>query len=300
MPPERTATTYGPGITGASKTVLLELMATLRIYQDALVLIGGWVPYFLLEQSQRPNDQFIHVGSIDIDVAVDPLKINEPEYATIVELLKERGYAPAADKQGSAIPSSFERTVRSPATNKPYAIRVDFLTHVDGQSSIKSRHVSVQNDLFARKIKGCAAAFKYQTRFSLSGALPDGGEMTVPIRMADLVGCLTMKGIVLGERYREKDAYDIYALIAHYQHGPADVAETLRPHLSDGLVRESVESIQAAFAHRSANGPAWVAGFLVNPLFSAERERFITDAFMVVDEFQRLLRRPEPAARSSG
>ena len=295
MPPERTAQAYGPGVTTASKAVLLELMTTLRAYREALVLVGGWVPYLLLQEHQRPDDPFVHVGSIDIDLAVDPAKVDEPEYATIVELLKERGYQPAPDRRHETVPSSLVRTVASPATSKPYTIRVDFLTHAHDSQPAR-RHQLVQDDLFARKVKGCDAAFAHQTTIRLSGALPDGGELTVPMRMADLVACLTMKGIVLGERYREKDAYDLYALIAHYRGGPHDAAEALRPYLDESLVGEAMAAIRTAFASRSAHGPAWAASFLMNPRFASAYQRSVTDAFMVVSEFTRLLATaPQPS-----
>lgn len=90
MAPERTAQTYNAGITAASKSVLLEVMTALRAYRDALILVGGWVPYLLLEKHRLPNNPFLHIGSIDIDVAVDPAKLTEQQYATIMELLEER------------------------------------------------------------------------------------------------------------------------------------------------------------------------------------------------------------------
>ena len=292
--PERTAQAYGPGITGASKTVLLELMTVLRAYRDALVLIGGWTPYFLLEQHRRPEDPFVHVGSIDIDLAIDPAQVSEPEYATIVDLLTDRGYRPAVARRGT-IPNSFERTVSAPVTKKPYTIRVDFLTPRDASRPSAGPHLAIQDALLARKTKGCEAAFSHQRIVQLSGVLPDGGAITVPVRMADLVGCLTMKGIVLGERYREKDAYDLYALIRHYGCGPQDAVAALRPHLEDPLVNDAIANIRSAFSARDAHGPAWVAAFLVNPVFSAEYQRCLTDAFMVVQEFTRLLLEPSRA-----
>ncbi len=288
MPPERTAQTYNPGITAASKSVLLEVMTTLRAYQDALVLVGGWVPYLLLEKHCLPDNTFLHVGSIDIDVAVDPAKLSEQQYATIVELLKERSYRPAPDIRGNPIPYVFEREVVSPVDQKLYRIRVDFLTHQQDSRAGQHRHLPVQDDLLARKTKGCEAAFQHKVTFDLSGTLPEGGQITVPIHIADLVGCLTMKGIVLGERYREKDAYDIYALVGNYQNGPRDVADTLRLHLSDPLTKEAVSRIHAAFATRETNGPAWVATFL-QPDSESERDQFITDAFMTVHELDVLL-----------
>lgn len=295
MPPERPASMYGPGVTAASKAVLLELMATLRAYREALVLVGGWVPYFLLAREQPPDDPFVHVGSIDIDLAVDPAKVREPEYATIVDLLKERGFRAAADQRGAKIPHSLERTVPSPATHKPYPIRIDFLTPLDATTS--SRHVPVQDDLMARKVRGCEAAFAYHTVFELTGVLPEGGELTVPVRMADVAAILTMKGIVVGERYREKDAYDIYALVKHYREGPRDVAAALAPHAGHPLVRESMANIDRAFRTRDAHGPAWAASFLIHPRFDAEYQRLVTDAFMVVHEFTaRLSAQASPAA----
>ncbi len=278
---------YGPGVTSASKSVLLEVMTALRAYREALILVGGWVPALLLEREQPREDPFVHVGSIDIDLAVDPSMVREPEYATIVELLQERGFRAAADQRGRPIPNSLERTVPSPATHKPYTIRVDFLTRPDASNA--GRHVAVQDSLFARKVKGCEAAFAHWRTVDVTGVLPEGGELTVPMRMADLVAILTMKGIVLGERYREKDAYDIYALVKHYRQGPRDVAEALAPSCEEPLLRESLACIQAAFGKREANGPAWAAAFLIHPRFSAEHQRLVTDAFMVVGEWLRLL-----------
>ena len=299
IPPERTAQTYGPGVTGASKSVLLELMATLRSYREALVLVGGWAPYFLLQQHQRPQDPFVHVGSIDIDIAVDPSKVDEAQYETIVGLLRDRGYRPAADRRGHPLPDCFERAVQSPINAKSYTIRVDFLTHLDDPRPGRHRHLPVQDGLMARKIHGCDAAFAHAETFDLSGTLPDGGTMTVPIRMADVVSCLTMKGIVLGERYREKDAYDIYAVVAHYAGGPSDAADAMRPHLAEPLVAESLSHIRQAFGRRDGNGPAWAAAFIVNPMFAAEHQRVVTDAHMVVDEFVRLVSR-SPASSAAG
>lgn len=288
MPPQRLFDDYTPGLTAASKSALLELMTALRPYRDALVLIGGWVPYFLLKKYRLPGSPFVHVGSIDIDLAVDPAKIAESQYAKIVELLTERGYRPAPDQQGVPIPYVFERTITSPLDKKSYTVHVDFLTHWQDPRTGQHRHLPIQDGLLARKTRGCEAAFRHRTTFDLTGTLPEGGQITVPIPMADLVACLTMKGIVLGERYREKDAYDIYALVAHYQNGPRDVAAALRVHLSDPFVKEAISKIHSAFATREANGPAWVANFL-QPTSQTEKERLITDAFMTVRELDVLL-----------
>lgn len=71
---------------------LLELMMVLGSYRDGLVLVGGWVPYLLLKEYQNPEVSFQHLGSWDIDLAVNPAIVDEKKYATILELLQARGY----------------------------------------------------------------------------------------------------------------------------------------------------------------------------------------------------------------
>ena len=302
MSAERTAQAYGPGVTAASKSVLIELATLLRAYHDALVLVGGWVPSLLLERHRAADaPAAVHVGSIDIDLAVDPRTIDEPQYATIIELLTGRGYRPAHDRRGGAMPSSVERVVQSPVNDKSYTIRVDFLTPPDPGSGAQQPHRWLQEAWMARKIRGCEAAFAHHEPVELTGTLPDGGgAITVPMRMADLVGCLTMKGIVLGERYREKDAYDLYMLLRHYAGGPRAAAEAMRPHLEEPLVAEAVAAMARAFGERGAHGPAWTAAFL-NPVYREERERVLTDVFMVAQEFLQGLARPgNQAVRRAG
>lgn len=73
---------YGSEITNVSKSVLLELLLILRSYLHALVLVGGWAPHFLLERYQQ-DKEFKHIGSVDIDFAIDPKLISlKQQYST--------------------------------------------------------------------------------------------------------------------------------------------------------------------------------------------------------------------------
>jgi hypothetical protein len=84
---KRVESSYSRPIVEASRSALLELSLGLRSYADALVLVGGWVPYFLLRDHRASDSEFEHVGSIDIDLVVDPDKIGADEYATIIEII---------------------------------------------------------------------------------------------------------------------------------------------------------------------------------------------------------------------
>lgn len=70
----------------AAHSVLMELMHLLEEYKDNIVLIGGWVPEILLSSQGKP-----HIGSIDVDLALNHQKIREDGYKMIQELLLKRG-----------------------------------------------------------------------------------------------------------------------------------------------------------------------------------------------------------------
>lgn len=280
----RTVADYRDEVTEASKSVLLEVMTIVGEYKPAIVLIGGWTPYFLLHSrlafdGSEPlafgAGKFRHAGSIDIDLAVDPSKITGEEYSTIIKLLEKRGYMP--DK---GIKYRWNRAM--PGLEGP--IGIDFLTPRPplGEGR-KHRHQEVQADLPARATDHLGMAFRWNEPLLLEGELPDrGGKTRIELQIASLPAVIGLKGLALGNRYKEKDAYDIYALCRHYR---ADVAETtaiLKPYVAlDGL-KEGMGCIRAKFTTVKDAGPAWVAKFF--DAASAEDEaRIAQDAFITMD-----------------
>ena len=73
----------------AARSVLIELVHLLGEYKDDMVLIGGWVPEVLLPRNNSP-----HVGSMDVDIALNHQKIQEEGYKRIEDLLQRKGYRP--------------------------------------------------------------------------------------------------------------------------------------------------------------------------------------------------------------
>lgn len=277
----------GGEIARLSLSVYLELMTILGAYREALVLVGGWAPYFILQRFGREDTDFRHIGSLDIDIAVNPRLVSPDEYASIVERLEKRGYRQRLDKLGQPIPFIFEREIELEGGLPPRIIEVDFLAPEYGGTGRKHRHQRIQDDLLARKARGCDIVFDHCFDYGLKGSLPSGAENTVRVKVADLVGCVTMKGIVLGERYHEKDAYDIYSVVTYYKGGPRGAAQEVEPHLSNSLVREGIDNIVEKFQSIRSVGPAGVGDFLAGD--SAERERLIADAFVNINEFIKAL-----------
>lgn len=274
----------------ASKSVLLEIMTILGAYRKSLVLVGGWAPYFIIETFKLSSDTFLHAGSLDIDIAVNPKKISGVEYKSMLKLIEEHKYAHSLDKEGKVIPYAFEKNISIPGYKDKQPIEIDFLGPEYGGRGKQKRHQIIQSEFLIRKARGVDIAFEHTFTYKLKGKLPEGAHNEIEMQIADVVSTLTMKGIVLGIRYREKDAYDIYSIIAHYKDGFRSAAESLKPYKNNNLISEGIENIREKFKTKDSIGPQWVADFLVGKREAKEgRDRIITDSYMQINEFLRLL-----------
>jgi hypothetical protein len=162
-----------------------------------------------------------HTGSLDIDAALDFRNISSETYSTILELLRERGY------EETDQPYIFNRTVKT-ESGAPVTVKINLLADEYGGTSKSHRTQKVQ-DVKARKARGCDLAFNQNISFALSKRMPDGAINEVSIKIADIVPFLVMKGMALWDRYKEKDAYDIYFSILYYPGGIEKLVNVFQP-----------------------------------------------------------------------
>ena len=262
---------YSEDQIAAAKSVLLELVRLLAEYRDDIVVVGGWVPELIL-----PAHPSRHVGTIDVDLALNHASLQEAGYETIRRLLLRRGYEPHEQQ-----PFIFFRTIY--ITGKPIRVEVDFLAGEYGGTGKSHRTQKIQ-DTRARKARGCDLAFEMHTEVRVEGTLPEGGRDSGTVLVASIVPFLVMKGMALHERLKEKDAWDIYFAMTNYPGGTdALVAET-RPHLNESLVREGLEKIGEKFVSPEHVGPAFVADFddVHDP---DQRARLLRDAYERINYF---------------
>ncbi|MDY6990636.1 MAG: hypothetical protein SWQ30_21540 [Thermodesulfobacteriota bacterium] len=77
---------YTAEAVAAARSVLIEVIHLLGECREDIVLVGGWVPEILLSGKEEP-----HIGSLDVDLALNHLKLKEAGYKTIQDLLLGRG-----------------------------------------------------------------------------------------------------------------------------------------------------------------------------------------------------------------
>ena len=78
---------YTAEAVSTARSVLIELVHLLAEYWENIVLVGGWVPELLLGGTENP-----HVGSTDVDLALNHLKLKDGGYKSIEDLLLAKGY----------------------------------------------------------------------------------------------------------------------------------------------------------------------------------------------------------------
>lgn len=265
---------YRDELVSAARSVLIELIHLLGEYQQDIVLIGGWVPEFLIPQHEEK-----HVGSIDVDLALNHRNIDPAGYRTIIDLVLSRGY-----RQGKQ-PFTFFRHVPSPG--RDIVVEVDFLAGEYGGTGKKHRTQSVQG-IHPRKARGADLVFDNPILISLHGNLPGGGEDVVDVQVAPIPSFIIMKSMALKSRLKEKDAWDIYYCIRYYPGGIDALVNDFTPFMNHGLLTEAVMYLAQAFVSPNAVGPKHVADFEEIIDFE-DRELVQRDAFERIQLFlQRL------------
>ncbi|MEW6666903.1 MAG: hypothetical protein AB1512_17000 [Thermodesulfobacteriota bacterium] len=270
-----TRTDYSRELVRAARSVLVELVHLFGEYWEHIVLVGGWVPDLLLGSRESP-----HVGSVDVDLALNHLKLKDEGYKSLQDLLLGRGYV-----QGNQ-PFIFKRVVMLGGAD--IIVQLDLLCGEYAGTGKGHRHQKVQQG-FARKTRGCDLVFDNPVVVTIEGELPGGAKDKVKVRVADLVPFLVMKGMALDERLKEKDAWDIYYCLQHCPDGLDQLIEKFRPLLGNRLVREGLQKIGKHFVSEKHTGPRFVADFeeITDAEERAIRER---DAYERVNYLLRKLR----------
>jgi hypothetical protein len=267
---------YSPRQTEAARRVLIDLGQVLSAFEDCLVVVGGWVPDLLLKDAEEP-----HVGSIDVDLALDPAKLTDGRYARLVEtLLTTRRYKQSED------PFKLFTEVDLGDGRRAVRVDVDFLK--PAEVKLKKNKPKLMGGFRPLDAAGCAAAFSHPELVVLAGQMPRGGTNTVQFRVASVPDFLVMKSYALKKRDKPKDAYDICYCLDHYPGGATKIAEVWNVQPRKKHVTEAIAILHEKFGELGAYGPSQVIEFH-NSTDVGERERQQRRAYELVIHFLSML-----------
>jgi len=270
----RRASDYDDRTTVAVRSVLVEIGQVLGNYRGKFAVIGGAVPWLLLNQSDMP-----HIGTLDVDLTLDAEALGDGEYAQLVESLLKQGY-----RQGERLRRfQLVRAVPDRDGGADIDVIVDFLRPQD--VPIAKNAPPLVANFAVQRADGADLALRFHQMVAIDGDMPDGGSNRVQIAVASIPALLAMKGYAIANRLKEKDAYDIYYRIRNFPGGTEALVAATDPLLAFATARIGYLHIAEKFRHPEDFGPTLVRQFVDRPEMLSERtaEQWQRDAFGQVD-----------------
>ncbi len=261
----------------AARRVLVDLGQVLASFADCMVLIGGWVPDLLLVDATEP-----HVGSIDVDIALDAARLGNGRYAELLKLLLDTRRYYRGEKDFQLIAD-----VDLADGELPVQVDVEFLA--PSQVKLKKNRPKLLDGFRVLQTAACGIAFHDPLELTLSGKTVRGARNTVRLRVASLADFLTMKAHAIAGRDKPKDSYDLCYCLEHVPGGIEVLAEAWRNHRHLKEVGQAIAILQEKFSATDAFGPSQVVEFHNSPDVDT-RAMQARRAYELVQKFLGLLR----------
>ncbi|MGO6746606.1 nucleotidyl transferase AbiEii/AbiGii toxin family protein [Rhizobium ruizarguesonis] len=281
VPPDpQSAADYEDRTTRAVKGVLLEIGQILGSFKGKFAVIGGAVPWLLLD-----NDDMPHVGTLDVDLGLDAEALGDGGYVTLVEALMGNGYKQREELRRFQL----VREVPVGDGGAPIDIVVDFL--MPRHAEIVKNSPPILKDFAVQRADGADLALRFYQLVAISGDMPDGGTNRVEVAVCSIPALLAMKGYALNGRHKQKDAYDIYYCIRNYPDGIEALAEACRAVLAEKGGAQGYQFISDKFDTPEGYGATSVRKFVAETalLDGRTEQQWQQDAFGQVDAWLRAL-----------
>lgn len=243
---------YDDRTTEAVKSVLVEIGQVLGSFKGKFAVVGGAVPWLLLDNEDMP-----HVGTVDVDLALDTEALGDGEYVTLIEAMKNAGYEQRTDTH-----KRFQLVRSVPAADDGPAIDivVDFL--MPREAEVEKNNPPILSEFAVMRADGADLALAFHQLVAVTGAMIGGGRNKVEIVVASIPALLAMKGYALGNRQKRKDAYDVYYCIRNYADGIDALAEACKPVLAVDEGAKGYAYIKEKFSELDMMGPTFVRQFV--------------------------------------
>jgi predicted nucleotidyltransferase len=260
----------------AARRVLVDVGQVLASFRDCLVVVGGWVPDLLISDAEEA-----HVGSIDVDLALDAEKLNDGRYAELLKLLIDTRRYRAGAKSFQLL-TDVDLEDGSP----PVQVEVEFLA--PREVKLEKHKPKLLPEFRVLQADGCGSAFHDPVEITLEGHTIRGAENRVRLRVASLPDFIVMKAHALAGRDKPKDAYDICYCLTYFPGGLEKLADAWRHRFEESDVKRALEILQEKFATVEGFGPRQVVEFL--DLSDADAKQIqARRAFELVQKFLTLL-----------
>ena len=277
MTPEpRNESDYSQRQTMAARRVLVDVGQVLASFVDCLVVVGGWTPDLLLPDAEEP-----HVGSIDVDLALDAAKLKDGRYAQLIKLLLDTKRYRAGEKDFQLVVD-----VDLKDGEKPLQVEVEFLA--PKEVKLKKNKPKLLADFRVLQVEACSEAFHNPVELRIPGQNVRGATNTVTLRVASLADFLVMKAHALGGRDKPKDTYDFCYCLEQFPAGLEKLADDWKKRAGEKNIAKAIEILREKFASVDAFGPQQLVEFHSAPDADTQAMQ-ARQAYELVQKFLSLL-----------
>lgn len=241
---------YSPRQVEAAHRVLVDVGQVLASFAECFVVVGGWIPDLLLS----PDEGEPHVGSVDVDLALNVKKLSGERYAELVQsLLATHRYRKGA--------KDFQLVVDVDLQDgeKPVQVEVEFIAPKGAK--MKKHKPKLLEGFRVLQTEACEAAFHAPKSLPLKGKTVHGAENTVRLLVASLPDFLVMKAHAIAGRDKPKDSYDFCYGLDHFPLGMEALAAEWKRRLGEKDVAKAVGVLREKFASLKAFGPQQLVEF---------------------------------------
>ena len=280
MTEPQSATEYEPRTAAAVKSVLIEIGQILGRFQGKFAVVGGAVPWLLLDEAEMP-----HIGTADVDLVLHAEALVDGEYVDLIHALQAQGYSQSGNRQRFQL----VRRVSDLQGGQDIQVVVDFLMPRDAKISQQSP--PLLNQFAAQRADGVELALWSYEMVTIEVEMPGGGTNSVRIAVASIPALLAMKGYAINNRLKRKDAYDIYYCIREFPGGIDQLANATKPLLEIEPARAAYSMISDKFRDVNDFGPTSVRQFVEGSpaLGKWSADQWQQDAFGQVDAWLKAL-----------
>lgn len=255
---------YSEERTRDCERVLVTLLRGLGPWKESVYLVGGLTPRYLVKG--RPPQIPAHAGTLDVDVVIDLVILEETEaYRTLEDNLKKIGFARAKNDKGQTLSWRWE------AKSKHGNLILELLADHPEAAGGKVKPLPTDGSISALNIPHSSIVFDHYNVAEITAELlNDNGIATEKIRHADIVSFTCLKAFAFDDRQERKDAHDLIYCIEHAGDGPDWVAAQFRTALGGkhkDVVTKALAILHNRFATDSGtegfrkDGPVAVAKF---------------------------------------
>ena len=153
------------------RATCLYVATKLGDLMDNLVIVGGLVPSLIVDHSALPDNVDAHVGTMDLDVGLQLVLLDDERYRELTARLRDAGFSTDTNEAGNP-------TRQRWAIEGTEKVTIDFLIPPSREGDRPGRLRDIEPDFAAIVAPGLGCAFRDRQRVTLKGRTLFGEKAT--------------------------------------------------------------------------------------------------------------------------